>query len=104
MRFAALLFLFLLSLPGTAADAGRGWTLYEARCNLCHTASVHARNPRLAQDFDGIRKQVRRWSGETGAGWSREEIDDVTVYLNRRYYRFDCPAALCGRDQAANGR
>lgn len=102
-RIAALCF-FLLGcacvVPGEAADPERGRSIYEARCSLCHTTSVHARDPRKAQDFEGIREQVRRWSGEVGGGWSREDIDDVTVYLNRRYYRFDCPALLCGGGQA----
>ena len=104
MRMAALLILSFLCLPGAAAEGERGRILYEARCIACHNASVHSRDPRQARDFDGIRAQVRRWSGETGAGWSREEIDEVTVYLNRRYYRYDCPALLCGREQAAIGR
>lgn len=90
--------------PATAADAVRGRVLYEARCGLCHGTSVHSRSPRTAKDFDGIRIQVRRWAGETGTGWSAEEMDDVSVYLNRRYYRFPCPSSLCGNEQASVAR
>lgn len=97
---AILAFLAVFPLSATAADEVRGRTLYEARCSGCHSTSLHSRNPRAAQDFDGIRFQVRRWAGETGTGWSPEEIDDVSVYLNRRYYRFRCPTALCGNEQA----
>lgn len=107
MRITVLMVLaFLATLPlsSVAADAVRGRTLYEARCNLCHSSSVHSRNPRTAQDFDGIRIQVRRWAVETGTGWSPGEIDDVSVYLNRQYYRFRCPAALCGNEQASIAR
>jgi len=77
------------------ADAGRGRALYETACNRCHDTSVHARRARKARSFPAIRAQVVRWSTEIGAGWSREEIDDVTVYLNGRYYFFDCPQRLC---------
>ena len=97
---AVLAFLAALPLSAASADAARGRTLYEARCSACHSTSVHSRNPRTAQDFDGIRFQVRRWAGETGTGWTADEIDDVSVYLNRRYYRFRCPSALCGNEQA----
>ena len=47
---------------------------------------------------------MRRWASETGTGWTPAEIDDVSVYLNRRYYRFRCPTALCGNEQASLAR
>lgn len=77
------------------AEAGRGRALYDTACNRCHDTSVHARRARKAKSFPAIRAQVVRWSTELGAGWSREEIDDVTVYLNGRYYFFECPQLLC---------
>ena len=95
--------LAMLPLQASAADAVRGRTLYEARCKLCHGTSVHSRNPRTATDFEGVRTQVKRWAGEAGTGWSQGEIDDVAVYLNRRYYRFRCPSSLCGNEQASVG-
>ena len=104
-RIAVVWFLVAgVSLPAQAADPVRGRVLYEARCNLCHGTSVHSRDPRLARDFDAVRAQVNRWAGETGTGWTPAEIDDVSVYLNRRYYRFRCPAALCGNEQASVAR
>jgi mono/diheme cytochrome c family protein len=87
-----------------AADAERGKTLYETRCNACHATSVHQRSARKAKSFDGLRAQVLRWSAEVGGSWSADEIDDVTLYLNQRYYRFRCPQSVCKADHASLAR
>jgi mono/diheme cytochrome c family protein len=84
-----------------AADPGRGSVLYETRCGACHASSVHNRNARKATSFDGLRAQVLRWSAQVGGSWSGDEIDDVTLYLNQRYYRFPCPQSMCKADQAS---
>ncbi len=86
-----------LALPFAAwgADAERGRALYEARCDSCHAESVHGRAKREASGFDSLRGWVRRWSGNLGLRWTDEEVDDVAVYLNGRYYRFACPPTAC---------
>jgi hypothetical protein len=99
---ACALWACLSANPGAlAADAERGRVLYEARCDLCHRTSVHVREARKATSFEELRRQVARWNAEIGGGaWSRDEIDDVTLYLNGRYYRFPCPESVCGGGQA----
>jgi len=95
----ALMTALAMTLAGTgaagAADAERGRVLYEARCGGCHGESVHGREKRLAADFEAVRGWVRRWSANLGFAWTNDEVDDVTVHLNARYYRFRCPASLC---------
>lgn len=93
-----------LCADAVAADAGRGGAIYETRCNACHATSVHQRSARKAKSFDGVRAQVQRWSAEAGGSWSVDEIDDVTLYLNQRYYRFRCPRSVCKADQALLAR
>jgi mono/diheme cytochrome c family protein len=93
-----------LSAPAAAADAERGGRLYETRCNGCHASSVHQRSARKAKSFDGVRVQVLRWSNEAGGTWSGDEIDDVALYLNQRYYRFPCPQSVCKAIQASLAR
>ena len=83
-----------------AADAERGRLLYEGRCNVCHNTGVHLRASRRAQTFEGIREQVVRWNNELGGAWRREDIDDVTLYLNNRYHSYRCPESICGVGQA----
>jgi mono/diheme cytochrome c family protein len=98
-----------LSLAGppvaqATADAERGKNLYETRCGACHASSVHQRAARKAESFDGLRAQVLRWSAEAGGIWTGEEIDDVALYLNQRYYRFPCPQSVCKANQASLAR
>jgi hypothetical protein len=93
---ATALFLLLL-LPGAqAADAQRGRTLYESRCDSCHDTSVHQRSARKAVTYQGVREEVVRWNRNLGGAWTDEEIDDVTLHLNERFYNFRCPEAICG--------
>src|SRR5476651_831524 len=93
-----------LSASADAADPGRGGMLYETRCIACHSSSVHQRGARKAKSFDGLRVQVVRWSNEVGGSWSGDEIDDVTLYLNQRYYRFPCPQSVCKADRTSLAR
>jgi len=86
------------------ADAERGKMLYETRCSACHETSVHKQGSRKAKSFEGVRAQVLRWSAEVGGVWSVDEIDDLTLYLNERYYHFPCPQKLCRADQASIAR
>ena len=95
-----------LSLAGlcaaqTPADAERGRILYETRCSSCHATSVHLRSARSAKSFDSLRVQVQRWSAAAGGSWSADEIDDVSLYLNQRYYRFPCAHAGCQAERAS---
>lgn len=36
------------------------------------------------------------------AAWTREEIDDVTTYLNDRFYLYPCPENTCGNVRGGN--
>ena len=88
----------------TGADPARGKLLYDARCSACHESSVHDRKARKAGSLSALRAQVQRWSVEVGGAWSADEIDDVTQYLNLRYYHFPCPQSVCKADQASLAR
>lgn len=103
MKLIAAVSVALAALAGeaSAADSSRGRALYESRCDGCHSTGVHERASRKAADFAGIRFQVERWNAQLGGAWGRGEIDDVTVYLNDRFYRYPCPDAMC-RAGAAN--
>jgi mono/diheme cytochrome c family protein len=103
IRHALLALACALPPAASAADAERGRSLYESRCDNCHTESVHGRAKREASGFESLRGWVRRWSGNLGLKWTDEEIDDVTVYLNGRYYRFACPPSACKATGQADG-
>ena len=69
----------------------RGELLYSTHCASCHTTQVHWRDKKLATDWASLRMQVNRWQGNTGMGWSDDDITAVTFYLNDRFYRFSAP-------------
>ncbi len=71
----------------SAADAARGKLLYETSCNQCHTKSVSGRPNRTAKSVSDIRKRVIQWESYKGYHWSNEEVEDVTQYLNDRFYK-----------------
>jgi mono/diheme cytochrome c family protein len=74
-----------------ARDATRGELLYTTHCIYCHTTEVHWREKKLATDWAGLQAQVRRWQGNTGLGWSDEDIAEVVRYLNALHYHYPAP-------------
>jgi hypothetical protein len=83
------------SWPSAAADSDRGMVLYEARCVACHSTSVHNRENRKAKTFADVREWISRWSNFLGSDWGPTEIDDVTRYVNEKFYNFPCPNEIC---------
>ena len=87
--------------PAQSPELARGRALYEVRCDQCHDRSVHQRASRKAKSFAQVRASVVRWDRQQGGAlWRDDEVDLVTRYLNDRYYKFPCPASLCGSDRA----
>lgn len=91
--------------PAAAADAkssghrmvdpARGELLYRTTCAACHDEQAHWRQQRLVSDWPQLIYQVTRWQGNAGQNWRAQEIEDVAVYLNRRYYQVECPLPGC---------
>lgn len=71
-----------------AADTARGKILYETNCGECHTKSVSGRPNRVAKSVSDIRKWVIQWESYKGYRWSDKDIEDVTQYLNNRFYKY----------------
>lgn len=92
--------LVLAASPSRGADSVRGRLVYETRCVECHEQSVHSRPERSAQSCEEIKAYVQRWSRETAAAWTEGDVDDVTLYLNERYYRFPVRDGRCVRPVA----
>ncbi len=72
-----------------AADAERGRLLYDNHCTVCHTSIVHVRERCKATSREEIQSWIQRWRKELGLQWGTVEVDDVTEYLNGRYYRLE---------------
>lgn len=78
-----------------AADLSRGQALYEIRCIECHDVSVHGRRNQAAKNYEEIRGWVKRWNGTLGGLWDTDDIEEVSAYLNERYYHYPCTGLQC---------
>ncbi len=72
--------------PGQSQTHGQ--ELYSTHCITCHTTIIHWREKTLATDWRSLKFQVRRWQNNIELGWSEDEINFVTHYLNKTYYHF----------------
>ncbi|WP_455222717.1 c-type cytochrome [Kaarinaea lacus] len=75
-------------LPEAQKEKPRGQLLYENHCGGCHETSVHGRDPRKATSIPEIRHWINTWQKELKLNWSQADIDDVTNYINFKYYHF----------------
>ena len=69
-------------------DEPRGELLYSTHCNACHSLQIHWREQKLATDWKSLKAQVNRWQTYAKLGWRDEDVVDVALYLNTRYYKF----------------
>jgi mono/diheme cytochrome c family protein len=71
-----------------AVEFDRGEALYENHCSSCHDPQVHGGDAHHVTTLADLRARVAAWSIHSGLNWSEEDVNDVTAFLNRRYYRF----------------
>lgn len=86
------------SSPAGAAmvPVSRGQALYDTHCIACHTTQVHWRDARLARDWDGLKREVRRWQAANALAWSEADVVQVARHLNEAYYRYPQTSDLVG--------
>ena len=87
-------FLFIFSaspafaVNGTRTDSYRGAMLYENHCIECHTRQIHWREKKMVIDWKSLITQVDRWQDISGLEWSKTDIEEVSRYLNGKYYHY----------------
>jgi mono/diheme cytochrome c family protein len=84
---ASVGFTLVLFSAASLAEFDRGQALYENHCKECHESWAHTRDGRHVASLAALRARVAAWSVHTGLGWNGEDVDDVTAYLNRQFYR-----------------
>jgi mono/diheme cytochrome c family protein len=88
------LFVFILSTSsafaesGAKTDTGRGSMLYDNHCIQCHTRQIHWREKNSVTDWESLIAQVDRWQHASGLLWSQADIEEVSRYLNSKYYHY----------------
>jgi hypothetical protein len=82
--------LLVLAIYGgcAAAQAGRGELLYLTYCNGCHTERLHWRDKQVAQNWESLVEEVRRWQANGNLDWSDDDVELAARYLNDLYYHF----------------
>lgn len=68
-----------------------GPLLYESNCLSCHLAKADWREKHLVTDWPSMKSEIGRWQQTLGLRWNEQQIDQVAIYLNRRYYKLAPP-------------
>ncbi len=79
----------LYAQTGFAADVDNGAQLHEENCLRCHTPALYTGDERKISDRDALHQRVGFCERMLELLWLEEEVDDVTAYLNEKYYQFE---------------
>ena len=82
------LFLSVTATTTQAADIKNGKKLQQKNCMSCHDDGMYTREDRFIKKLSSLRSQVQRCESTLGLTWFDEEVDDVTAYLNKKFYNF----------------
>ncbi len=76
-------------------DSEKGEVYAQQKCTSCHISrfgnegnEIYTRSDRRIKTVEGLGQQVQFCNANTGAGFSEEQQDDITAYLNERFYQF----------------
>ena len=57
-------------------------------CLPCHNTTLYVSPQRQIQSLPELRDEVARWGDYYNPALSQQDIDDVTAYLNAKFYNF----------------
>lgn len=84
----------LLALAATAGctepargDAARGEQLH-AVCLPCHGTGLYTAPDRKIKSLKALHQEVARWGDYYNPALTEQDVDDLTAYLNTKFYRF----------------
>jgi hypothetical protein len=92
LQSLALALILGVAVNAYAQDVGRGQTLHDTHCRMCHDSLVYTRKDRVANSWEQVRVEVLRWQKVVSLDWSDADIDEVTNFIATKYYGLDCPA------------
>lgn len=81
----------VIAVPAHGQDLERARMLYDNHCRMCHDSIAFERTAKIATNYAQIKAQVARWQTNTGLRWSEQDIDGVTAYLAKMYYKYPVP-------------
>ena len=68
-------------------DPVRGMEVHKV-CLDCHGTEFYTSPARKITSLDALRRDVVRWGDYYAPALSEQDVDDVTAYLNRDFYKF----------------
>ena len=57
-------------------------------CLPCHGTTLYVSAQRKITSLPALREEVARWGDYYNPALTQQEIDDVTAYLNAKFYNF----------------
>jgi len=95
IRSATALFVAMVSLvtvtacteSGQADPVVRGEQIHKV-CLPCHNTTLYISPQRKIKSLPTLREEVARWGDYYNPALSEQDIDDVTAYLNAKFYKF----------------
>ncbi len=96
-RFLPMVWL-ILALPGlitvaACTDTGkddpviRGEEIHKV-CLPCHNTTLYVSSQRKITSLPELREEVTRWGDYYNPALSEQDVEDVTAYLNAKFYNF----------------
>lgn len=72
----------------TLGDAEAGVKLHQKHCIKCHSDSVYTGKLKKVRSYEALSGRVKVCDQQIGTNFTRTQLQDVTEYLNDRYYDF----------------
>ena len=87
--FAVLIGLVMVACTDTSQSdpVARGERIHTV-CLSCHGTDLYVSPKRKIKTLPALRKDVARWGDYYDPALSEQDIDDVTAYLNKNFYKF----------------
>lgn len=82
-------FISMLGCTESSVDdpIARGEEIHKV-CLPCHGTTLYVSPQRRINTLPELREEVARWGDYYNPALTQQDIDDVTAYLNARFYKF----------------
>lgn len=70
------------------ANPEEGLELHQEQCIRCHSSDAYTRANHSVKTLPQLGTQVRMCKNTLGITWFEEEVDSVTEYINKSFYKF----------------
>jgi len=81
-----LLGVFCAGCETPTGDPVRGGKLHES-CLGCHGTELYVPPNAKVKTLSDLRKEVENWNDRMNPKFDKQEVEDITAYLNSTYYK-----------------